>query len=106
MRRILAAALIVGFSFPTHAQSHKLLSAASVAYEDYSKKLEIGKSAEWEYSAYVSNISNYSVGLSEAKNAYVVVFQLKKASVKINGSGGVYYIDKESLRILRFAGYE
>ena len=59
-----------------------------------------------KYSAYVSDISNYNVGISENNDGYTVVFLLKKIAVKIKGGGGEYKVSKGNLKITRFLGYK
>jgi hypothetical protein len=75
--------------------------AMEVAIDDLSQQLRVESKIKWQYSDYVSNISNYSFGISESKNFYVVVAKLNRTNVSIHGGGGIYYIDKNSFDIVR-----
>ena len=86
------------FAIPSHSE------AVRVALKDFLVRLEAERKQEWAYSKFVSDIQNYSIGVSSGKDIYAVAFVLKKTPVKINGGGGVYYLDKNTLRIIRFRG--
>jgi len=92
-----------------HAEDVKppsILRAAEVAYQDFSAKLDQGRTIQWEYSDYVGNIQNYDIGLSESDTSYIVVFLLKQGDVKINGGGGEYKINKGDFRVMQFTVYK
>ena len=84
-----------------------LLRAAEVARHDFSSKLK-SFPAETDFDKYVENIDNYNVGLSDAGEAFVVVFQLKKRERGeiIKGGGATYRIRKKDLVIISFVGQE
>ena len=87
------------------AQQDGSLQAAFHAKSDFNKRLA-SEPGDWEYGNYVSNIDNYSVGISSSPCCYHVVFLLKKTDALIRGGGGKYTINKKSLKIISFEGYD
>ena len=83
-----------------------ILGAAEIAKSDFEERLQKENGSSWEFAEYVSNIRNYSIGLSENDSSYIVVFTLNKTNVKINGGGGRYTIDKKRLEVTKFIGNE
>lgn len=84
-----------------------LLRAAEVARHDFSSKLK-GFPTETDFDKFVENIDNYNIGLSDAGEAFVVVFTLKKRKKGevIKGGGAMYRIRKKDLAIISFVGQE
>lgn len=64
-----------------------IFRAANVATQDFSAKLKADSSDKWKYSAYVADIRNYNIGLSDGDGFYVVVFLLKRGAVNLKGGG-------------------
>jgi hypothetical protein len=82
-----------------------IITAAEVARENFETQLAKDTS-EWKYASYVKDVENYDIGISQNQNSYVVVFILRKRGTHLKGGGGEYHVDKTTLRITRFKGYE
>ncbi len=82
--------------------SKEWLNACSLARAEFAKKIDEKSSKhKWEYSDYVGNIENYAMGVAESRDSFIVVFVLKKTTVKINGTGAEYVVDKSTMQISR-----
>lgn len=75
--------------------------AFMVAFDDFENRLRESKNQNWEYSSYVSDISNYNFGISQSKKYFVIVVSLRKTDVKINGGGAIYYVEKENMTVFQ-----
>lgn len=110
MKAILLAFFLCAMSSSFDGMSQEpelgIVRAAQVALDDYSRRLKTESKEEWEYTAYVTNLANYSVGLSVSRDSYVVVIRLNKTDVRIHGGGGTYYVEKSTYKIIRFVGEE
>jgi hypothetical protein len=82
-----------------------IIKAAEVARRDFSVRLKQFPS-ETEFDKFVENIDNYSIGLSEGRSAYVIVFKLRKGEDVVKGGGAIYNVRKKDLAIVRFVGQE
>jgi hypothetical protein len=86
-------------------QQPGLVDSIRIATADFERRLAKDHQ-DWEYSAYVSNVRNYGVGFAESDKYYIVVFRLKPARKKIVGGGGMYWVSKHGMKIIKFSGYE
>ena len=85
----------------------QLHHALSIAVGDFTDRLskEKGdpKSELWRF---LHNIDNYSIGMSQSHDYFIVVFIPRQLSTPIRGGGGEYRIRKGDLGIESFNGYE
>lgn len=88
-------------------------SAVGVAREKFARRLADERSGralsrDEDLLSFLMNPDNYDVGVSQTMDLYIVVFLPRRIPPFENvvGGGGVYYIRKSDLAVIRFAGYE
>ena len=87
-----------------HARSLEAARMAMGALEERLQK----EPDDWEFATYVKDIRNYDIGISENKQVYVVVFVLRDIPGQgpFNGGRADFYLDKRTLKVVRFVGHK
>ena len=105
---VLAVSGVVPAGAAFAQEARGVLDAAKVALEDFRIRLSHEPATDWKWGPYVADICNYAIGLSETSGAYIVVINLrdKPGVIDFNGGRARYIVDKKSLKIVNFTGYE
>ncbi|MFK3651112.1 hypothetical protein ACI2IY_22150 [Lysobacter enzymogenes] len=110
MKREISSAFLlitVIFASPAYAADAargKMIEALNVASDEFDGRLQKIKDGKSTHADYMSQRKNYSAGLSESNELYVVVFV--PTDKKIIGGGMEYRISKKDLKIVKIVGYE
>ncbi len=97
--------LFCGHAYSSDGSENKIFHAAQIARADYQLKIKDKELFPEHLYVIYSKVENYSIGISETKIYYVVVFIPKKFGRKMNGGGGEYLIRKSDFGIESFLGY-
>lgn len=101
---LMVAALASSVAYADDKVEGRAIEALKVASDKFSERLEKIKNGGSEHAGYMSQRSNYNVGVSESSDLYVVVFV--PSNRNIIGGGVEYRISKISMKIVKVVGYE
>lgn len=83
---------------------NSVIDACVIARGAFIERLEEKSSYKWEFSEYVSDIRNYSMGVAETDDRYIVAFRLIRKD--FIGGSWFYEIDKNTMQISRSYGFK
>lgn len=95
------------FAFPAYAGDAtrgKMIEALNIASDEFDGRLQKIRDGKSTRADYMSQRKNYSAGLSESNDLYVIVFI--PTDKNIIGGGMEYRISKKDLKIVKIVGYE
>lgn len=114
LRRVIFKSLFlftvfIAFSFPSVASEEnipEIIIATSVARSAFQAKLESKGIGRTTFEKYARDISNYSFGVSETPDVYVVIFILRRNEDGTNSGGAEYWVGKKDMKIIHAVGFK
>lgn len=106
MKTVALCALLI-FSPPSKAEDviSPVLRATEIAMRDFSRQIQ-ERDRYPPVLAFMADIRNYNVGLSENDRFFVVVLLPRTVGkVSPNGGGAEYWIEKRNFKIIKMMGY-